>query len=199
MAKFTQVRADTFGDIQINAGILLSDFDTTDGGSYDDEDIIGATTGGNTFNSNPEFSDYGEDIDNVPNNTMQMKRITSYNPVLSGTFVVMNTRLGKMLVAAADIDSSDTTHIIPRNSLDVKDFNDIWLVGDYSTNNSKENGGYVAIHIKNALSTGGFQWSTTKDGKGQFSYEFTGHYSMEDIDDVPFEIYIKDGKEEDIE
>lgn len=195
MAKFTQVRTDTFENIQINAGILLNEFTPSDG-SYTNENIIGATTGGNQFNSNAEFSDYGEDIDNVPNNTMQMKRITGYNPVLSGTFVAMNTKLGQMLVAAADIDSGDETHIIPRNSLNENDFKDIWLVGDYSTKNGKEKGGFIAIHIKNALSTGGFQMQTTKDGKGQFSYEFTGHYDMENIDDVPFEIYIKVGEDE---
>lgn len=195
MPKYTQVRADTFDSIQINAGVLLNNF-TPATGTYQKTDIIGATNGGNSFNSNPSFVDYGEDIDNVPANTKQLKRISSYNPVLAGTFVAMDTPLGKKLIAAADIDSEDSTHIIPRASLSEEDFSDIWLVGDYSTKNGAKNGGFVAIHVKNALSTGGFQWQTAKDGKGQFAYEFTGHYDLEDIDDIPFELYIKTGSNE---
>lgn len=193
--KFTQVRADTFETIQINAAIILSDFDPSDG-SYDKTDIIGATTGGSSFSSNLETSDFGEDIDNVPGRTKQLARVQSFDPTLSTTFVTVDTDLGNKLVAAADIDGTDTTHIVPRNTLSDSDFGDIWLVGDYSDKNGTTNGGFVAIHIKNALNTGGFEWQTTKDGKGQFSAEFHGHYDIDDIDDIPFEIYIKAGTAE---
>lgn len=191
--KYTQVRADTFESIQINAAILLSDF-TPETGAYEKTAIIGATTGGSQFNSNPTFVDFGEDVDNVPPNTKQLKRVQYYDPTLTTTFVTADTALGKKLVAAADIDG--TTHIIPRASLSVTDFGDIWLVGDYSDKNGTTNGGFVAIHIKNALNTGGFQWQTGKDEKGQFAAEFHGHYDLDDIDDQPFEIYIKAGTAE---
>lgn len=117
MPKFTQVRADTFENIQINAGIILSDF-TPSTGTFDKTDIIGATTGGLAFNSNLETVDFGEDVDNVPANTWQLKRVTQFSPVVSGTFVTVDTALGKMLVAAAEADGQDTTHIIPSNLLD---------------------------------------------------------------------------------
>lgn len=195
MPKFTQVRADTFENIQINAGIILSDF-TPSTGTFDKKDIIGATTGGLSFNSNLETVDFGEDVDNVPANTWQLKRVTQFSPVVSGTFVTVDTTLGKMLVAAAKADGQDTTHIIPTNLLDQSSFNDIWIVGDYSDKNGTVNGGFVAIHVKNAFSTGGFQWQSTKNGKGQFAFEFTGHYNLDDVDDQPFEIYIKAGSAE---
>ena len=185
MAKFTQIRPDTFESIQINAGILLSDFEP-ETGEYQKTAIIGATTGGNSFSATPEFSDFGEDIDNVPSNTRQMKRITSYTVTLSGSFVTIDGITAQKLCAAADL-SDDQTHVLPRSALTDDDFHDIWLVGDYSA----KNGGFVAIHVKNALSTGGFQWQSSKDGKGTFSYEFTGHYDLENIDEPPFEIYIK--------
>lgn len=193
--KFTQVRTDTFQSIQINAGILLSEFDPKTG-TYDKANIIGATTGGNSFNSNPEFVDFGEDVDNVPANTKQLKRLQSYSPELSGTFVTLNNALGKMLVAAAEIDSADTNHIIPSTALSEEDFGDIWLVGDYSDKNGATGGGFIAIHVKNALNTGGFQMQTTKDGKGNFAYTFTGHYDLDNMDDAPFELYIKTGTAE---
>lgn len=195
MAKYTQVRADTFQTIQINAGIVLSAF-TPATGSYNREDIIGATTGGNNFASNPTYSDYFADVDNVPENTKEGKRIDFYDPALSMNFVTVDTPLGKKLIAAADIDGDDNTHIIPRNYLKDEDFGDIWLVGDYTDKNGASNGGFVAIHVKNALNTGGFQFQSTKNGKGQFSADFHGHYTIENIDDVPFEVYIKAGKSE---
>lgn len=195
MAKYTQVRADTFESIQINAGVILNAFDPSTG-TYERTAIVGATTGGNSFSTNPTFSDYFEDVDNVPNNTKQGKRIDYYDPALSTTFVTIDNALGKKLITAADIDSDDTTHLIPRNMLSDEDFGDLWLVGDYSDKNGNTNGGFVAIHIKNALNTGGFQFQSTKNGKGTFSAEFHGHYDIEDIDDVPFELYIKKGTAE---
>lgn len=195
MAKYTQVRADTFETIQINAGIILNAFDP-ETGSYVKSNIVGATTGGNTFNSNPTFSDYFADVDNVPENTKQGKRIEYYDPALSTNFVTIDNALGKKLITAADVDGENANHLIPRNSLNDADFGDLWLVGDYSDKNGVTNGGFVAIHIKDALNTGGFQFKSTKNGKGQFSADFHGHYDIEDIDNVPFDIYVVKGKAE---
>ncbi|MBQ4505294.1 MAG: hypothetical protein II983_06425, partial [Firmicutes bacterium] len=61
--------------------------------------------------------------------------------------------------------------------------------------NDEKNGGFIAIHVMNALSTGGFQLKTTDKGKGQFAFEYTGHYSMEEQQKVPFEIYVQAGKD----
>lgn len=190
--KYTQVPLDTYQSIQINAGVLLNEFDPA-AAELDKAAIIGATSGGTSFASNPTFADFGEDIDNVPPNTWQLKRVVSYGPALSGTFITINNTLGKTLVAAADDNAG---HIIPRNYLTEEDFGDIWLVGDYSDKTGNANGGCCAIHIKNALNTGGFQWRTTKDGKGTFAFDFHGHYDLENIDDVPFELYIMTGADE---
>ena len=76
------------------------------------------------------------------------------------------------------------------------DFSDLWWVGDYSDKTGATNGGYVAVHMLNALSTGGFQIQSGNREKGQFSFEFTGHYSLTDQTVVPFEVYIKAGTAE---
>ena len=191
--KFTKVPATTFEDIQLNAGILLSDFDPTTG-SYDAEDIIGATSGGINFTATPEFIDFGEDIDNVPNNTKELKRLDYFTAEMSGTFVTVSTSTAKMLVGAADIDSTDTTLVKPRGDLLAADFSDIWWVGDYSDKNGATNGGYIAIKLIDALSTGGFQIQSGDRSKGQISFTYTGHYSIaDDSMTPPFEIYVKAG------
>ena len=186
--QYTKVATDAFQKLQMNAGILVDEFTPATGTIGN---ILGATTGGLSFASNPEYEDFGEDVDNVPANTMQLKRIVSYDPVISGTFLTVTAALAKILIGAADVSA---TKITPRAQLTEEDFDDAWIVGDYSDKNEgAANAGYIAIHLMNALNTAGFQLSTTKNGKGQFAFELHGHYDIDDIDIVPFEIYVKAG------
>ena len=186
--KFTQVAEDIFKKLQLNAGVLLSEFDPSTA-ALSKSAIIGATSGGINFKATPEFTDFGEDVDNVPNDTKELKRLTRWDVTLSGTFLTVDINSGKLLTGAADVEG---TKITPRANLADEDFSDLWFVGDYSDENGA-NGGYIAVHMLNSLSTGGFQIQTGKDVKGRFAFEFRGHYSIEDIEKVPFEIYIKAG------
>lgn len=191
--KFTQIPSDTFKKLQLNAGVLATTFEPSTG-TLTATNVIGATTGGISFEATPEFEDFGEDIDNCPKNTMELKKLTSWEVVLSGTFVTMDTAVAKSMTGAADIDGSDPTKVVPRNDVDVeKDFSDIWFVGDYSDENTGESAGFIAIRVINALSTGGFKLQTTDKGKGNFEFEYTGHYSMGAQGTVPFEVYVKAG------
>lgn len=193
--KFTKIPSDAFQKLQINAGILTTDF-TPATGTIGDAGQIGATTGGVNFTATPTYSDFGEDIDNCPKNMKELKKLDSWEVKMTGTFVNADTAIAKLLCGAADIGTSDTTKVTPRNDLSSADFDDIWLVGDYSDKNGETNGGFIAIKLLNALSTGGFQLQTADKAKGQFAFEFTGHYSMSAQDTVPFEIYIKAGTAE---
>ena len=193
--KFTKIPSDAFQKLQINAGILTTDF-TPSTGEIGAAGQIGATTGGVSFAATPTYSDYGEDIDNCPKNMKELKKLESWEATISGTFVNADTAIAKMLVGAADIGTPDTTKITPRNDVLESDFETIWLVGDYSDKNGETNGGFIAIKLINALSTGGFQIQTADKAKGQFAFTFTGHYSMDAQDTPPFEIYIKAGTAE---
>lgn len=193
--KFTKIPFDAFQKLQINAGILTTDF-TPATGTIGEAGQIGATTGGVNFTATPTYSDFGEDIDNCPKNMKELKKLDSWEVKMTGTFVNADTAIAKRLCGAADIGTTDTTKVTPRNDLKDADFDDIWLVGDYSDKNGETNGGFIAIKLLNALSTGGFQLKTADKSKGQFAFEFTGHYSMSAQDIVPFEIYIKAGTAE---
>jgi len=188
--KFTKIPTDTFENIQMNAGILVKGFTPATG---EITGLMGATTGGVNFTATPTYSDYGEDIDNCPKNTLELKKLDSWEVSMSGTFVTINADTAKTLIASADVDSLDNTHIIPRNDVLAEDFEDIWWIGDYSDKNEGANAGYCAVHMMNTLSTGGFQIQSSDKGKGNFAFTFTGHYSMSAQDTVPFEVYIKKG------
>lgn len=193
--KFTRIPETAFQKLQLNAGILLSDFDPATG-EVTEADLMGATSGGVNFTATPSFSDFGEDIDNCPVNVLELKKLDSWEVKMSGTFITVDTASAKTLIGAADIGTTDTTKIVPRNDILTTDFKDIWWVGDYSDKNGDTNGGFVAIHMLNGLSTGGFQLQSGNRGKGQFAFGFTGHYSMEAQDTVPFEVYVKAGTAE---
>lgn len=192
--KFTQIPQDTFKNIQLNAGILAKEFVPATGAVTD---ILGATSGGVTFEATPTYTDYGDDIDNCPKNTKELKRLDSWEAKMSGSFVTVTADLAKLLIAAGDADSADATHIVPRNDIDTADFGDVWWIGDYSDENGDKNGGFCAVHLLNALSTGGFKITSSDKSKGTFDFEFTGHYSTDTQDTVPFEVYIKAGTAED--
>ena len=193
--KYTKIPETTFQNLQLNAGVLLSSFNPTNA-TVADESIIGATTGGVNFTATPTYIDFGEDIDNCPKNMKELKKLDSWEVKCSGTFVTVDTSVAKSLIGAADIGTSDTTKVTPRNDLAQSDFNDIWIVGDYSDKNGDTNGGFIAIHMMNALSTGGFQIQTADKEKGQFAFEYTAHYSMSAQGTVPFEVYVKAGTAE---
>lgn len=190
--KFTKIRETTFKEMVMNAGILLNDFDPTTA-TLTKSAIIGATSGGVTFSATPSYVDLGEDVDNCPKNMLELKRLDTWEIKMSGSFATVDNSLGKSLTAAADVSGNKIT---PRNDIKTADFSDIWWVGDYSDENGETNGGFVAIHLKNALSTGGFQIASSDKAKGKFSFEYTAHFSIEDADAVPFEVYIKAGTEE---
>lgn len=190
MQKFTKVPEDTFEKLQLNAGILTDDFTPATG---EIGNLLGATTGGVQFASNPEFTDFGEDVDNVPNNMKELKHLNGYDPTMSGTFLTCTPAVIKSLVGGADISTSDSTRVIPRAELLATDFDDLWWIGDYSDVNTGDDAGFIAIHLMDALNTAGFQIQSAKNEKGQMAFEYHGHYTIEDQDRVPFEIYCKAG------
>lgn len=196
MAKFTQIPTDTFKKLQLGAGLLTTDFDTATG-ELTASNIVGATSGGVSFEATPSFSDFGEDIDNCPKNTKELKKLDGWDAKMSGSFVTMDTTAAVSVIGTAAVANDDPTKVVPRNSVDAKDFKDIWWVGDYSDINedgtSAGKAGFIAIKLISALSTGGFKIQSGDKAKGTFEFEYTGHYSLENIDTVPFEIYIKAG------
>ena len=190
--KYTKIPETTFQNLQLNAGVLLSAFNP-ESATVANESIIGATTGGVNFTATPTFSDYGEGIDNCPKNMMELKKLDSWDISMSGTYVTVDVNAVKALVGAADVSGNKIT---PRNDLKLSDFTDVWWVGDYSDQNGETNGGFVAIHMMNALSTGGFAVQSSDNGKGNFTFTYTAHYSMDAQETVPFEVYVKAGTTE---
>lgn len=187
MGAFTVIPQSTFEALQLDAGILLKTFDPAKP-SVKDEDIICATTGGINPVCKPNYSDFGEDVDNCPNNVKELKHLDSWDCSIAFTSLGTSPELIKLALGAADIDGTNASKIIPRADLAQTDFSSIWWVGD------KANGGFVAIQLLNALSTEGFSLQTSKNAKGQIAVTLTGHVSVETQKTVPMVFYSVDGE-----
>ena len=189
--------------IVFDAGVLAKNFDPTGETPLAVSDVLGLSTGGFTFATNPTYEDWAEDVDQLPNNTKEFKRKTSEDPTLSGTFVTLSPSVVMMLMSGSssgdvydspadsetDPEKIDGLTKITPQDLASTDFTDIWLIGDVS------DGGSVAIHLYNALNTAGFQITTSKNAKAQFAFEFHGHYTIAALDQPPYEIYFQEATE----
>lgn len=186
MGRFTRIASDAMDALQLDAGVLLTTFDPAN--PYvtpTDEQIIATTTGGINPTCEPEYSDFGEDVDNVPNNMMEFKHLDGWNCGMSFSSIKFNATNTVWALGAADKSTMENgvTKIVPRRNVKLADFRDVWWVGD------KANGGAYAVCLKNAISTGGLNIQSTKNGKGTNQMELTGHVSINAQDDMPMEFY----------
>ena len=190
--KFTQIPVNAFRKMVLNAAVIASDFDPATG-ALDNGHILGATTGGISFSAVPVYADMGEKVDNCPKNTKELKKLVSWEAKVSGSFATADTALAKRLTAAADVSGN---RISPRADLADGDFGELWIVGDYSEYNGEQHGGWAAIRLSGALSTGGFPLETADGDRAKLAFEFTAHASVLDPGTPPFEIWLKPGTPE---
>ena len=181
--KFTKISAEAFKSMQINAGVVLNKFDPTGTTEIQDADIICATSGGVTAECKPNITDLGDDVDNCQKNTAELMQIEDYDCTLAFTALNVTTDVIKLALGAADVSEKKVT---PRMTLDptasTGDFKDIWWVGDTI------DGGFAAVRLMNALSTGGLTLKTTDKGKGNIAVTLTGCPRL-GSDTVPMEWY----------
>ena len=181
MGIATKIPQNTFQGLQLDAGVLVTTFDPANP-AITDSAIICATTGGIQVSCEPTYSDFGEDVDNCPNNTKELKHLDGWDCKMSTTSIGASLESIRLALGAADI-AAGSSMVKPRRNLEQSDFSDIWWVGD------RADGGLVAVRLINALSTGGFSLQTTKNGKGQISIELTGHVSINNQDTMPMVFY----------
>lgn len=182
--SYKKIRLETMNELTMNVFMLVSTFDpeTFDFATgISGSTIIASTKGGVTFADTPEYTDLGEDIDNCPKNTMELKIKEDGEVKLSGTLVTVNAAMVKMLIGAATVTGNKIT---PKSDLSTSDFTTLWGLADYGK------GGLIVVKMKRVLNTSGFSVSTTDKNKGEFAFEFTCHKTIENLTDEPYEVYI---------
>lgn len=192
--RFNKVPVGWADEIIFGAGCAASTFDVATG-TLDAADVLFATKGGFVINVKREWEDFGEDVDNVPPGTMQLLRPKPFEVTLSTTVLNYSPETLKILLgtAAVSVVTGSTTNkkITPVNELNMTDFEEYWILEDYSTTSGDT--GMAVFHIKNAISLEGFQATFVKDAKGEYPLTLKGVYDMDALEDVPIEMYIDSG------
>ena len=196
MIQFKQVKTSAIDGIEVDSGMLLKNFNIATPSTPADADILGITSGGFTFTANADYEDFGADIDNVPNGSKEFKRRTAWHVSLTTNLLDQNVDNIKFALGAKTSTTSgiggedaDGDHFImhaisPNKNLKSSDFQDL-----YAAFNLLDGISWVIIKIYNALSTGGYQLTTSKNGKGQTAITIEGHPTIEAGQSAPFTIY----------
>lgn len=178
----TGLRASTFENLQLNAGMFLANFDystATDAATLgallkterektSGSALIGATRGGGKFVCTPNTRSI--EADGKREEWKGSSVNDGWTIKLTTTLLEINADNLKRSFGTADVTDTEKKHTIKIRT-DIKDADYIeslvW-VGDTSK-------GYVLIAIKNALNTAGATLTWTDKGEGTIPVEFTAH------------------------
>lgn len=178
----TGLRASTFENLQLNAGMFLTNFDystATDAATLgallkterektSGSALIGATRGGGTFVCTPNTRSI--EADGKREEWKGSSVNDGWTIKLTTTLLEINATNLKRSFGTADVTDTEKKHTIKiRTDIKDADYIDslVW-VGDTSK-------GYVLIAIKNALNTAGATLTWTDKGEGTIPVEFTAH------------------------
>lgn len=178
----TGLRASTFENLQLNAGMFLANFDyssATDAATLgallkterektSGSALIGATRGGGTFVCTPNTRSI--EADGKREEWKGSSVNDGWTIKLTTTLLEINADNLKRSFGTADVTDTEKKHTIKiRTGIKDADYIEslVW-VGDTSK-------GYVLIAIKNALNTAGATLTWTDKGEGTIPVEFTAH------------------------
>lgn len=191
----TGLTANSFKRLQLNAGILLKDFDyssATDAATLAEliktakstgTALLGATRGGGTFTCTPETREI--EADGKRNAFVGSTIFDGWEIKLSTTLLEITPGNLAMALPGADVTdaSGGKKHTLTlSNDVDSDDYIDnlIWI-GDTSE-------GYMLIDLQNALNTSGVTMTYTDKGEGTLPVEFVAHSATLNDDTMPFTI-----------
>ena len=193
----TPLRAETFQNLQLNAGIFLKDFDYTNiadaaalktaiATAITGDKSLGATRGGGNFTATRERRT--PEIDGMRYNFKGSEFIDSADAYLSTTLVETTPENFALALGSGEVTTSGKkTTIKMATAYRNKDYIDLCWVGDLA------DGRMVLIHLDNALNTADANFTFTDKGEGTSTVEFHAHQdNVDDYDWAPFEVVFLD-------
>lgn len=183
MWSATKITADAAEKMQVNAGLLLNNFDVANPVEPADADIVCETTGDFSITCTPETQDFFEDVNNAPTNTLEGKRITGWTCGLGVT--ALSITEDTLALSLGAYESTDDGGIRPRKTYNVEDFTGLYWIGDMIDENK-----LFAIVMDDTVSTGGLSFTSTNNGKGGLALTLMPHSTITNIEKVPMAFYI---------
>lgn len=183
MWKATRISADAAEKMQVNAGLLLNNFDVTNPVEPKDTDIVCETTGDFSISCTPEVTDFFEDVNNAPTNTKEGKRITGWSCSLGVTALSITAETLALSLGASETAADGG--IRPRTQYVAEDFKSLYWIGDMIDEDK-----LFVVAMDDTVSTGGLSFTSTNNGKGGLALTLTPHATIENIEKVPMAFYI---------
>lgn len=183
MWKAKKVAATAAQNIQVDAGLLLKNFDVTNVVEPQDSDIVCATTGDYSITATPTVEDFFADVNNAPTNTMEGKRITGWDCGLTISCLEVTAETIALALGASKVKADGA--ISPRDQYELSDFKTLYWVGDFVDADK-----LLVVKMSNTVSTGGLSFTATNNGKGQLALTLTPHTSLADVTEIPMDFYI---------
>lgn len=192
----TPLRKETYKSLQLNAGVMMYDFDISQYSSADDlktalataiaagEKTLGATRGGGSCVITREIRRV--EADGVRSAFVGSEIVDSGDAYLSTTLIEVTPEHIKRVLGNADIDDTDENHIVMtiRMAFEDEDYlpNLIW-VGDTSE-------GFMAIELLNVLNTADFNFTFADKNEGTVTCEYHAHQDdVNDNDTLPVKLH----------
>lgn len=179
--------------LQLDAGAFLKNFDpkTDTWETAKATKLIGATAGGGSFSAVPTVRRI--EVDGVKGAVKGLETIDEWVVTLTANVKEVTVESIKLALGAA---AAEATSSAPANYTKITGKNEI-MDADYLTNVTwagrlSGSDKPVIIVVKNALSTNGLTISFADKSEGVIPVTVTGHYSQDDLDTPPFDIYYPD-------
>ena len=190
LMDFDILQEEDFQAMTFDSGIIVKDFDPTNFTMPSEGDVTLVTSGDITVTDNVTRADLGEDVNNIHFVYAELQVVTGKD---AATITVTGLKFGtediRRALGAADIDTQDERKVTTRLYYKSTDFENLTFIMH------KLDGGYVAVVMNKALSTGGLSITATKGGKGRMALTFTGFRSINDKTKGEIDYYIAAGGE----
>lgn len=187
--KISGFTSNTAENLLLNAGAYFKNFDPendTFETAVESGKLIGATKGGGEFSAVPTIRQI--EVDGVAGRAKGLEVIDSWDVYLKATVLEVKKESIVQSLCAASVDegtSSDYDIITARSEIAISDYIDnVAWVGTLSGSDKP-----VIIIVKNALNTEGLKFTTQDKNEATISMTFYGHYTQDDLDSPPFDIY----------
>lgn len=185
----------------LDAGAFFKNYIRVPGGTENDTfdsavaagKLIGATKGGGEFSAVPTIRQI--EVDGVKGRAKGLEVIDSWEVYLKATVIEATSDTIKASLCSASVDSTtdDKYDVITGNpyiSLDDYIENVTW-VGKLSGSDEP-----VIIQVYNALNTDGLKLTVQDKNEATIPMTFYGHYTQEDLDSPPFNVFYPKKKAE---
>lgn len=191
MKRYSGFSQDTAKSLLLNAGAFFKNLTISEDGTIESfEDavaagkLLGATRSGGEFSAVPEARQV--EVDGVAGRAKGLEVIDSWEVYLRANVLEIKEDTLKAALCGAEVEEgTDYNKITAKNGIELADYIDnIAWVGTLSGTDKP-----VVIVVKNAINTDGLTLTTSDKNEATIQMTFYGHYTPDDLDTPPFEIY----------